>query len=153
MWSLSFLRHLFLWDLASCSSAPCSLLCVIPEAGHDLSTFPFSGLTYPVLFEIKLRLNLCRVSPVANIANVIANSIVLGTVTALWIKALRAQGLTLATMIRIYDIHWPSWLSKHRAPRDILPELKSHSEDILLCDMEGGEKWFLSKRPSRPCSL
>lgn len=84
---------------------PCALLYVTPESGHGLSTFPLSGLTYPVLFEIKLRSDLCRVSPVANRANVIANSIVLEAVTALGIKALRAQGLALSTMIRISDIH------------------------------------------------
>ena len=152
MWSLSFLRDLFLWDLASHNFAPCALLCVTPESGRGLSTFPLSGLAYPVSFDVKPRLNPCRVNPTANIAKAIANSIVFGAVTALWIKILRAQGLTLSTMIGISDTHCPLWPSEHRASRDILPQLKSHGENFLLCDMEGGEKWFLSRGPSRPYS-
>lgn len=91
MWSLSFLGSLSgTWPPAALP--PCALLCVTLVFWTWSFDFFLSGLTYPVLSEIKLRSNLCRVSPVANIANVIANSIVLEAVTALRNQSIEGPG-------------------------------------------------------------
>lgn len=61
-------------------------------------------------------------------------------------KCLGLGKLLSITIIGVSDVRCPSWLSKHGASRNILPQAEFHSGNVLLCGGEWGKKCVPDRR-------